>query len=146
VFLKKGQYLEILRFGDFLSQDHNNRNVINQMNTNTILFIFTKFQKIGSVRQYLDILRLGDFCPKTVYRNLLCIYIKYFVIEKIYKKIYKLIFQSFLAVLKMDMSFFDFPGELWTSFLMKFFLRKIKIINNETIYSNIYKITKNMIF
>jgi hypothetical protein len=76
VFLKKDQYLEILRFGDFLSQDHNNRNVINQMNTNTILFIFTKFQKIGSVRQYLDILRPGDFCPKTVYRNLLCIYIK----------------------------------------------------------------------
>ena len=76
MIFKKGQYLEILRFGDFLSQDHNNRNVINQMNTNTILFIFTKFQKIGSVRQYLDILRLGDFCPKTVYRNLLCIYIK----------------------------------------------------------------------
>ena len=68
MIFKKVQYLEILRFGDFLSQDHNNRNVINQMNTNTILFIFTKFQKIGSVRQYLEILRLGDFCPKTKHR------------------------------------------------------------------------------
>ena len=26
----------------------------------------------------------------------------------------------------MDMSFFDFPGELWTSFLMKFFFKKNK--------------------
>jgi len=76
VFLKKDQYLEILRFGDFLSQDHNNRNVINQMSTNTMLFSLKKFQKIGSVRQYLEILRVGDFCPNTLYRNILCIYIK----------------------------------------------------------------------
>jgi hypothetical protein len=75
MIFKKVQYLEILRFGDFLSQDHNNRNVIKQTNTNTILFIFTKFQKIKSVRQYLEILRLGDFCPNTIYRNILCIYI-----------------------------------------------------------------------
>ena len=126
MFLKKGQYLEILRFGDFLSQDHNNRNVINQMNTNTILFIFTKFQKIGSVRQYLDILRLGDFCPKTTI-SLIFVFLHFKnIIEKFIKKFYKLIFQSFLSVLKLDMSFFDFPGELWNSFLMKFFFKKNK--------------------
>ena len=85
-----------------------------------------KFQKIGSVRQYLDILRLGDFCPKTTI-SLIFVFLHFKnIIEKFIKKFYKLIFQSFLAVLKLDMSFFDFPGELWNSFLMKFFFKKNK--------------------
>jgi hypothetical protein len=96
------------------------------MRSFSISLNITKFQKIGSVRQYLEILRLGDFCPKTTI-GLIFVFLHFKnIVEKFIKKIYKLIFQSFLAVLKMDMSFFDFPGELWTSFLMKFFLKKNK--------------------